>query len=155
SSSFERGLRLRGDGAEGRRVADREVGEHLAVELDSGLRAPVDELVVRQPVHAGGSVDARDPEPAERALLDLAVAVRVDERVLDLLLGVAVMGVVEPPVALRLLEDLAALLLRVDGSLYARHQSIPSIFRTAFSSLGATSWSCRARFRLPDFLLIR
>src|SRR5256885_8513938 len=46
----------------------------------------VDELVVREPVHAGGRIDARDPQPAERALLDLAVAVRVDERVLDLLL---------------------------------------------------------------------
>src|SRR5207253_8483222 len=103
---------LRGDGAERGGIADREVGEHLPVELDAGLRAPVDELVVRQAVRTGGGVDAGDPEAPERPLLDLAVAIGVDERALDLLLRIAVVGVVEPPVPLRLLEDLAALLLR-------------------------------------------
>ena len=41
---------------------------------------------------------------------------------LDLLLGVAVVGVLAPPVPLRLAEHLAALLLAVDGSLHSRHR---------------------------------
>jgi len=63
----------------------------------------MDELVVRQPVGPGGGIDARDPELAERPLLDLAVAIGVDERALDLLLRVAVVAVLPAPVALRLL----------------------------------------------------
>ena len=47
------------------------------------------EAVVREAVHARGRVDAHDPERAERPLLDPPVAVRVDERALDLLLRVA------------------------------------------------------------------
>jgi hypothetical protein len=40
-------------------------------------------------------------------------------------------GVLETPVTLRLLEDLAALLLRVDRSLDPGHQRILSIFLSA------------------------
>src|SRR5207248_9722023 len=99
--------------------------EHLAVELDLGLLQPVDELVVREAVLPRCRIDADDPEPPELALLVLAVAVRVDERVLDLLLRVLVRGLLEPPVALRLLEDLAALLARVDGPLHTGHRLLP------------------------------
>src|SRR5207247_3737092 len=53
----------------------------------------------------------------------LPVAVGVDEGVVDLLLRIAVARLLEPPVALRLLEDLAPLLARVDGPLHARHLS--------------------------------
>src|SRR5262249_2821439 len=94
-------------------VADREVGEHLAVELDVGRLQPGDELVVREAVRAGAGVDPNDPEPPERALAVLAVAVRVDERVLDLLLRVLVVRALEAPVALGLLENLAARLARL------------------------------------------
>ena len=115
--------------AEGGRIADREVGEHLPVELDLRLAAAGDELVVREPVLARGRVDADDPEAAHRPLPVLAVAVGVDERVLDLLLGARVGLGLEAPVALGLLEDLAPLLARVDGSLDARHRpSDPSSF---------------------------
>jgi hypothetical protein len=55
-----------------------------------------------------------DPELAEGPLLVLAVAVGVGERVLDLLLRVAVAAALQAPVPLRLLENLAALLARVD-----------------------------------------
>src|SRR5581483_10390210 len=124
-SGFEGGLRLRRDRAERLRVADREVSEHLPVELDAGLRTPVHELVVRQPVRAGGRVDTRDPEPAEVPLLDLPVAIGVDERPIHLLLRIAVVGALPAPVPLRLLEDAAALLLRVDRALDARHLAPP------------------------------
>src|SRR4029079_7907763 len=103
-------------------------------ELDPGLAAPGDELVVREPVMPRPGVDAHDPEPTERALLRLAVAVGVDERVLDLLLRVAVARMLEAPVALGLLEDLAALLARVDGSLHTRHGYLPRSLETCLTS---------------------
>ena len=47
---LQRRLRLRCDRAERGRVADGEVGEDLAVELDLGRLAARDELVVREVV---------------------------------------------------------------------------------------------------------
>src|SRR5207244_10822190 len=91
------------------------------VERDPGLAAAGDELVVREPVRPRSRVDAHDPEPAERPLPVLPVSIRVDERVLDLLLGVLVGGLLDPPVALRLLENLAPLLACVDRALHSRH----------------------------------
>src|SRR5262249_858856 len=127
-----------------------QLGEHLAVERDPRLGASVDELVVGEAVRASARVDPRDPEPAEDPLALLAVAVRVDERVLDLLLRVAVARVLEAPVALRRLEDLAALLARMDGTLYTGHPS-PSIFFTDLRSPGATGSSFpKLRFRFGD-----
>src|SRR3954465_15257207 len=142
-SGFERRLRLLGDRLERGRLVDCELGEDLAVELDVRLLAAVDELVVGEALLPRGRVDARDPEAAEDALLVLAVAVGVDERVLDLLLRVGVRGVLEPPVATCLLEDLAPLLAGVDGSFYARHlaQPFPSSFLTFGMSALATGMS--------------
>src|SRR4026208_82487 len=119
---FERGLGLLRDHAERGRIAHRELREHLAVERDLGLVQAGDQLAVRKPLLARRRVDANDPQLAERALLVLAVAVGVMQRVLDLLLGVLVRGLLEPPVALRLAEYLAALLARVNGAFDPRHQ---------------------------------
>src|SRR5690606_11190650 len=69
-------------GLEPLRVVGREVGEHATVELDAGLLQPADKRAVAEAVHASRRVDARDPELAERALLHLAIAVRVRERLL-------------------------------------------------------------------------
>src|SRR6185437_9627989 len=63
----------------------------------------------------------------ELALPRLPVAVGVDERVVDLLLGVLVGALLDPPVALRLLEDLAPLLACVDRTLDARHLRPPQL----------------------------
>src|SRR5262249_6534282 len=113
-SGLERGLGLSRDLAEGLGIAHREVREHLAVERDLGLVQARDELVVREPVRPPGGVDAHDPEPPERPLPVLAVAVGIRHGVVELLLGAAVAGVLEAPVAARLLEHLAALLARMD-----------------------------------------
>src|SRR5262249_40773061 len=117
----ERRLRLLGDGGERRRVADCEIRERLAVELDACRVDAGDEAVVGEPVRPSRGVDPDDPELPERPLLRLPVAIGVDERVLDLLLRVAVVGVLEPPVPLRLLEHLAALLARMNRPLDAWH----------------------------------
>src|SRR5581483_6450582 len=149
------GLRLLGDRAERGGIVHREIREDLAVELDAGLAAAVDELVVRQPMLARARVDARDPELTEGPLAHLPVAIGVDERPLDLLLRVPVMARLPAPVAVRLLEHLAALLLRVDRSLDSRHYLTPSIFFSADRSLRASCTPFRPRFRFPGLLFTR
>ncbi len=72
---------------EGRRVVHRDLGEHLAIDLDPGRLEPVHEGVVRDAVLPRRRVDARDPEPAHVALALLAIAVRVGERVHHRLVG--------------------------------------------------------------------
>src|SRR3954447_20750864 len=117
----ERRLRLVGDVTERLRILDGEIGEHLAVELDLRLPQSRDELVVREAVRARPRVDAHDPQPPECPLLVLAVAVGVRERMVDLLLRVAVRGLLQPPVALRLTEDLPPLLARGDRTFDSGH----------------------------------
>src|SRR4029079_14587889 len=81
------GGRLIGERLEARRILHRELGQHLAVDLDPGLVETVYKSAVGQPVLARGRVDALAPERAERALLTLAVAVLILQRLLDRLLG--------------------------------------------------------------------
>src|SRR5687767_2289110 len=94
-------------------VADGDVREHLAVELDAGLLEAVHELAVAHALLAGGGVDADDPQPPEVTLLVAAVAVRVRIRLEQGLLGPLVAGVRLPAEALGPLEGGAALLARV------------------------------------------
>src|SRR5207302_4379506 len=115
----ERRLGLLDDLAELRRIGGREICEHLPVELDLGRLQTCDELVVREAVGASAGVDAHDPELPELTLPHLAVAIRVRQRALDLLLRVRVVRVLEAPVPGGLLDDLAPLLARVKGTLYA------------------------------------
>src|SRR4051812_19459234 len=70
-----------GDLAERGRVADREVGQDLAVDLDVSLLQARDELPVGDPILAGRGVDADDPELSHLALALLPVAGRVGHRV--------------------------------------------------------------------------
>ena len=56
-------------------VVNREVGEDLAIHLDSGLRQTRDQAAVCQAVGPGCRVDARDPQRAELAPTLAAVTV--------------------------------------------------------------------------------
>ena len=56
-------------------------------------------------VLAAGRVDANDPEPAELTLAGPPVAVRVAQRVHDLLVGLAEVAAAGTGVALGLFED--------------------------------------------------
>src|SRR5262249_36697524 len=125
SALGQRGLGLVRDHLERVRIRHGQIGQHLAVELDPCLPAPSHELVVGEAFLPRGGVDADDPEPPEGALARLAVAVRVDERLVDLLLGALVARVLLAPVALRLLEHLAVLLARGNRSLDAWHRLRP------------------------------
>src|SRR4051812_10099734 len=102
-------------------IAHGDVGQDLAVQVDLGQLEAVDELAVRKAVEAGRRVDARDPQAAEVALAVAAVAVRVGVGLGQGLLGALVVGVRLAAEALRQVEGLAALLLRVDGALDAGH----------------------------------
>src|SRR5690242_19179906 len=64
------------------RIADRDLGEHLAVELDVRRRELTDELRVALAETARGGVDALDPQAAEVPLADLARPVHVHPGVL-------------------------------------------------------------------------
>ena len=62
---------------ERRRVGDRDVGEVLAVHLDTGGLEALDQPVVGDVVGTRGRIDPRDPQLAELALAGAAVTVRV------------------------------------------------------------------------------
>ncbi len=83
-------LRRLDDRREGRRLVDRELREDATVDLDAREGEALDEAVVGQAVLTRRRVDALDPETTEVALALATVVVRVDERVGDLLLGLAV-----------------------------------------------------------------
>src|SRR5690606_12130529 len=109
------------EGVERRDVVHRELGEHAAVDLDpSGLPA-LDAAVVGQTRRAGRSVEALAAQLAEVAHACLAVAVRVDEGVGDLLLRLAVEARALAAVTGGALEGRTALLLGVDRPLHACH----------------------------------
>src|SRR5579875_2821330 len=124
------GRRLAGalrETSEGVGVADGDVGEHLAVELDAGEREAVHELRVAHAVLARGGVDAGDPQAAEVALAVAPVAVGVGVRLQQRLLRATVVGVRLAAKALGELERRAPLLARVQGALDARHPRSPPV----------------------------
>jgi hypothetical protein len=69
------------DASKRRGIADGDVGQDLAIDLDVGRLEAGDEAPVGQAVRAGRGVDPDDPEAPEVALPLLAVAGRVGEGV--------------------------------------------------------------------------
>ena len=112
----QRGLGLLDDRLEGGRLADREVGQHLAVDRDPGLVEAVDESAVGEAEAAHRRVEALDPQGAERALAPLAVAERVLVRLLDRLLGDADRVLASAVIAFGGLQDLLVLGMRGDAA---------------------------------------
>src|SRR5690606_25821446 len=112
---------------EGGLVVHGQLGQHAAVDLDlRGLQA-LDEPVVGHAVGAGRGVDPLDPQATEVTLAGATVTVAVDQRVGDLLLGLAVEAGPLAPVAAGALEGNPALLVGVDRPLHACHVSTPSV----------------------------
>lgn len=71
-------------------IADGQLGEVLAVDLDAGNLQPLDEAVVGDVVGAGRGIDARDPQLAELTLAGATIPVGVGQRMQLLLLGLPV-----------------------------------------------------------------
>lgn len=63
--------------SESSRIVKSEVGEHLAVHLDTALVEEAHQLRVAEVVHTGSGVDTLDPESTEVAFFVFAVAVSV------------------------------------------------------------------------------
>src|SRR5262245_404916 len=103
---LEGGLGLFDQGLKCRRLPRREIGHHLAVDLDAGLQDAVHELRVGEAVLARGGVDALDPQAAEGALLVAPVAIGVLQALLDLLDADAERHLGAAAIALGKLEDL-------------------------------------------------
>ena len=68
---------MRDNRCEDRALVHGEIGHRLAVQFDPGKLGAVDELRIGQAFFANGSVDALDPQGAEAALLDLAIAIGI------------------------------------------------------------------------------
>src|SRR5688500_7440746 len=100
----------------------------------------MDHLGVRQPVLPGAGSDPRDPQAAELPLAVTPIPIRVLTGVEQLLLGHAVPTRARGIVALRLAQDLPALLLRVDRTFDSRHLRLlpeqPSDVRALGRDLG-------------------
>src|ERR1700749_910908 len=95
---------------------DGEVRQHLAVDVDPGLREPADKSAVGQAVFAATGVDALDPERAEIALLLLAADVVVLQRTIDRGIGGGDRVLAAAIEALRGLEDFLAARVRGNGT---------------------------------------
>src|SRR3989475_6860994 len=114
-----------GELRERRRIGDRQLRQHLAVEGDPRLSERGHEPGVRESHLAAGGVDPHDPEGPRQALLLLSAAVRERPGAQDGLGG----GLVELPppadVPLRLLEDLLAPPARLCSTFCPWHAPAP------------------------------
>src|SRR5690606_3364323 len=123
--SGERRLRLVDQRLEGFRLADGEIGEHLAVDLDPGLAEAVDKSAVGHAELAHGGIDALDPQGTEGALARLAVAIGVLLRLLGRRMGGADRILAPAIIALGGLQDLLVPGMGGDAPLDSRHGTSP------------------------------
>src|SRR6185503_14030415 len=112
---------LTGDLGERGLVAYREIGQHLAVDLDVGALQARHEDAIAQAMLAHRSVDAGDPQRAEGTLLVAAIAVGILPRLHQRLLGDAVDVLAPAAKPLGLLEDLLVARARRDSTLDSWH----------------------------------
>src|SRR5690606_3125121 len=118
----QRALRALDERRERRGPVDGPLGEPATGDLHAGQAPALAAADVGEASRAGARGDPLGPQAGEVALALAAVAVRVDERVGDLLLRLAVQARTLTPVARGTLEDDATLLLRVDCALDSSHE---------------------------------
>ena len=70
-------LHLFHDGLEGFGIVHGEVGEHLAVDLDTSLGELAHQDTVAHALQTSGSIDTLDPQAAEVALLVATITVGI------------------------------------------------------------------------------
>src|SRR5216684_119854 len=120
----QRGFRLAHDRLERRRLANGEIGQHLAIDHDPGLAEAGDKSAVRQPERAHRRIEPLDPQRAKRALFALAIAIGVLLRALDRLLGDPNGILAAAVIALGGFQNFLVLGMRGDASLDAGHGSL-------------------------------
>ena len=72
-------LHLFHNSLEGFGIVHGEVGEHLAVDLDTGLGELAHQDTVAHTLHTSGSIDTLDPQAAEVALLVATITVGIGQ----------------------------------------------------------------------------
>src|ERR1043165_5795396 len=144
----QRGRGLLDDRLEGGRLADGEIGQHLAVDRDAGLGEPVDEAAVGDAEGPHRGVEALDPQRAEGALAPLAVAEGVLVRLLDRLLGDADRVLAPAVIALGGLEDLLVLGVGGDAPFDASHGLTPGNAREMLNGCGRRSQALGSQYFL-------
>jgi len=87
---------------------DGEVGQHLAVDLDTGAGEPADKSAIGHAMLAAGRVDALDPERAEVTLALLAADIIMLQRFIDRGIGRGDVVLAAAAEALGLLQDFVA-----------------------------------------------
>ena len=80
-------LHFGNDSLESLRVVQSEVGEHLAVDLDTSLSQLTHEYRIAHTLLTSGSVDTLNPQGTEVALLVLTIAISVGKTLLPSVLG--------------------------------------------------------------------
>src|ERR1700674_1677741 len=137
-----------GDGdqfAEGLRIANRQIRQHLAIDVDAGQLEAVHELVVGHPLAARRRVDPGDPELAHVARACPPVAIGVLERMHHCLVGRPEERPVRHPEALGEVEDLLVTPAGGNAALYAWHlKSGPSCRGPRGAGAGRPCRSTRA-----------
>src|SRR5476649_1272141 len=118
---LEGGLGLIDQGLKRHRLPRGEIGHDLAVDLNAGLQDTVHELRVGHAVLADSSVDALDPQAAERALLVAAIAIGVLQALFDLLDADAERVLGTAAIALGELQNLLVTSVCSHAPLYACH----------------------------------
>src|SRR5947209_19947751 len=136
SGAGQCGLHLVDDRLERLRLADRKLGQNLAVDLDAGFGKPVDEARIGQPEFAHRRIEALNPKRAEDALLRLAVACRILHRAIDGGFRGADRILATAVEALRLLQCLLVLGVRCDAAFDASHEKSPEIRKVGRQSFG-------------------
>src|SRR6266404_9075875 len=119
------------------RIGDRQLRQHLAIEVDAGLLERRHELRVREPHLATRRVDPHDPERPRLALLLLAAAVGEGARAQHRFGGGLVELATSAEVALRLLEDLLAPSARLRSTFCPWHSPTPPRSWRAPQAVGA------------------
>src|SRR5436853_6787368 len=138
----EAGFDLPGDLGERRLVHHREIGKDLAVDVDVRPLQAGHEHAIGHAQLAHRSVNARDPQRAERALLLATVAVGVLPGLHHRLLGDAVDVLAAAAESLRLLEDLLVARARRYSTLDSGHGALLTTSRAA-SRGSRLRWSGR------------
>src|SRR5690606_23742703 len=118
-------LGLLDDGTECGAFVHRQVGHDLPIELDPGELSAVDELRVGQALGTHRRVDPLDPQRAEVALLNLAVAIGVLTGLFDGLTGNTDRVLAAAAVALGLFENPLVLLASGYAALDTGHALVP------------------------------
>src|SRR5579859_6219749 len=118
----KRRLCLADNSLECRRLADREIGQHLAVDDDAGFGETGDETAVVEAERADRGIEALNPQRAEGALAPLAIAIGVLIGFLDRLLGDPNRILAAPVITLGGLEHLLMLGMGGDAAFDASHE---------------------------------